>query len=86
MAMGRRGEIMGHQIVRIVIIIPIISSRYETPVFQKKVKSVYEALQEQPLWQIVDANKTEADLNVELMEIVINKIENLELEEPAKMW
>lgn len=60
--------------------------RYETPVFQKKVKSIYEALQEENLWKIVDADKTEADLNKDLMEIVVNKIENLELEMPSQMW
>lgn len=60
--------------------------RYETPIFQKKVKNIYEALQEKPLWHIVDADKTEEDLNQELMSIVIEKIDNLELETPAKMW
>lgn len=62
------------------------SSRYETPIFQKKVKSVYEALQEQPLWKIVDADKTEEQLQEELMGIVENKMNNLELETPASMW
>lgn len=60
--------------------------RYETPIFQKKVKNIYEALQEKPLWQILDADKTEEDLNQELMGIVMKKIDNLELETPAKMW
>lgn len=64
----------------------LIISRYETPIFQKKVKKIYEALQEQPLWQIVDADKTEEALNVELLDIVTKKIENLELEVPAQMW
>lgn len=47
---------------------------------------MYEALQEQPLWKIVDADKTEEQLQEELMGIVENKMNNLELETPASMW
>lgn len=64
------------------------NSRYETPPFQKKVKSIYEALQElePPLWRIVDADKTEEDLSKDLLEIVENKIDNLKSENPGLMW
>lgn len=60
-------------------------SRYETPVFQKKVKSIYEALQETN-WQIVDADKTQEKLNEELMEIVQKTMNHVETETPALLW
>lgn len=87
--MARRGDLptrvtIATRIKRLITI--LIIHRYETPVFQKKVKSIYEALSEEPLWQIVDADKTEEALNEELMRIVEGKIDNLELEMPAKMW
>ncbi|KAG5677815.1 hypothetical protein PVAND_007542 [Polypedilum vanderplanki] len=60
-AMARRGGFGGE--------------RYETNDFQKNVRKIYERLIERPLWQIIDADKTEDELSDELEQLIRRKIE-----------
>lgn len=51
--------------------------RYETSELQLKVNKMFERLIEKPLWQVIDADKTENDLADELEKIVEDKIVNM---------
>ena len=49
--------------------------RYETSEMQKNVKKMYERMIETPLWQVVDADKSEDDLSDELEKLLLKKVE-----------
>lgn len=51
--------------------------RYETSELQLKVNNIFQRLIEKPLWQVVDADKTESELSDELEKIITEKIETL---------
>lgn len=51
--------------------------RYESSEMQQKVKKMFEKMIVAPLWQVVDADKTEDNLSEELEKIVIKKIQNV---------
>jgi dTMP kinase len=59
--------------------------RYETTEMQKKVGRMFEKMIEKPLWEIIDADKTEDDLGNVLEKLIVNKIENVE-DEIGSMW
>jgi dTMP kinase len=48
--------------------------RYETNDFQRNVKKMYERMIEHPLWQVIDADKTEDKLSEELEQLIKGKI------------
>lgn len=52
--------------------------RYETTVIQRKVQKMFEKMIETPMWQVIDADKTEEKLNDELEEIVVDTMENVQ--------
>lgn len=59
--------------------------RYETTEMQRNVGKMFERMLEKPLWQVINADKTEEDLTDELEKILINKIENVK-DEIESMW
>ena len=59
--------------------------RFDSTEMQKKVGKAFEKMIEHPLWQVIDADKTEDDLNVELQKLVINKIQSVD-EEIQTLW
>lgn len=59
--------------------------RYESSDMQKKVKKMFEKLIETPLWQVIDADKTEDSLNNELEKLVVGKIQNVD-DEIKTLW
>lgn len=59
--------------------------RYESSEMQKKVKKMFEKLIETPLWQVIDADKTEVDLGEELEKLVSEKIQNVD-EDIQTLW
>lgn len=54
--------------------------RYESSEMQKKVKKMFEKMIDAPLWQVVDADKTEDNLSEELEKLVVRKIQNVDEE------
>lgn len=48
--------------------------RYETSEMQKNVKKMYERMIEKPLWQVIDADKTEDELTEQLEEIILRNV------------
>jgi dTMP kinase len=61
------------------------TERYETTEMQRKVGKMFERMIERPLWQVINADKTEEDLSDELEKIITTKIENVEATIEA-MW
>lgn len=61
------------------------AERYETTEMQRTVGKMFEKMIEQPLWQVIDADKTEEDLSNELEKIIVNKMENVD-EVIGAMW
>lgn len=59
--------------------------RYETNEMQKRVKKAFEKMMEHPLWQVIDADKTEDMLSNELEKLVLEKIQNVD-EQIQKLW
>jgi len=51
------------------------NERYETSDMQKNVKKMYERMIETPLWQVVDADKSEDELTDELEKLLLKKVE-----------
>ncbi|CAO1308400.1 unnamed protein product [Diamesa tonsa] len=60
--------------------------RYETTEIQKNVKKMYERLIEEPLWKVVDADKTEEALSNELEAVIMDTIVNIKDETIGTMW
>lgn len=60
--------------------------RYETSEMQKNVKKMYERMIESPLWQIIDADKSENDLTEELESLIVNKIAETGDEPLESLW
>lgn len=60
--------------------------RYETTEIQKNVKKMYERLIEEPLWKVIDADKTEDTLSDELEALIIDKIVNIKDKTIGTMW
>ncbi|CAO1358483.1 unnamed protein product [Diamesa serratosioi] len=60
--------------------------RYETTEIQKNVKKMYERLIEEPLWKVIDADKTEETLGDELEALIMDKISNIKDETIGTMW
>lgn len=52
--------------------------RYETSEMQKKVIKMFERLTEKPLWNVVDADKTQEELSAELEKLIVDKIDTVE--------
>ena len=60
--------------------------RYETSEIQKNVKKVYERMIESPLWQVIDADKTENELTDELESMIVKKINDTNDEPLSTLW
>lgn len=60
--------------------------RYDIPEFQQKVMSMFMKMEEKPLWQLVDADKTEKDLSDDLLERVSQRIQGLDQKALGKLW
>lgn len=52
--------------------------RYETSEMQKNVIKIFDRLMEKPLWNVIDADKTEEELSAELEKLVVDKIDAVE--------
>lgn len=52
--------------------------RYETSEMQKNVIKIFDRLMEKPLWNVIDADKTEEELSSELEKLVVDKIDAVE--------
>lgn len=59
--------------------------RFDSTEMQKKVNKAFERMIEKPLWQIVNADKTEKDLSDELEMLVLAKIQSVD-EEIQTLW
>jgi dTMP kinase len=62
------------------------NERYETNDFQRNVKKMYERMIENPLWQIIDADKTEEELSAELELLIKTKIEETGEQPLLSLW
>lgn len=51
------------------------SERYEIIEIQRKVQQMFNKMIEKPLWQVIDADKTEEELSDELEEIVVGTMD-----------
>jgi dTMP kinase len=60
--------------------------RYETSEMQRNVKKMYELMIEHPLWQVIDADKSEDELSAELEEIVEKKIKEIGEQPLELLW
>lgn len=60
--------------------------RYETSEIQKNVKKIYERMIESPLWQVIDADKTENELTDELEHMIVKKINDTNDEPLSTLW
>lgn len=60
--------------------------RYETSEIQQKVQKMFEKMIEEPLWQVIDADKTEEKLCDELEELVVSKMNSITDEKIDKLW
>lgn len=60
--------------------------RYETSEIQKNVKKIYERMIENPLWQVIDADKTENELTDELEDMIVKKINDTNDEPLSTLW
>lgn len=60
--------------------------RYETSEMQKNVKKMYERMIESPLWEVVNADKSEDDLTAELENLIIDKINQTGDEPLNTLW
>lgn len=61
------------------------NERYETTEIQRKVGKMFERMIEMPLWQVINADKTEDDLSDELEKILVHKIDNVD-QKIELMW
>ena len=61
------------------------NERYETTEMQRKVGKMFERMVELPLWQVINADKTEDNLSDELEKILVHKIDNVE-QKIELMW
>jgi dTMP kinase len=61
------------------------TERYETTEMQRRVGKMFERMIERPLWQVVNADKTEEDLSDELEKILVDKIDNVD-DTIGAMW
>lgn len=60
--------------------------RYETSEMQKNVKKMYERMIEHPLWEVIDADKTENELSDELEDLILRKIESTGDKPLESLW
>lgn len=60
--------------------------RYETTEIQRRVKMMFEKMIEKPLWEVVDADKSEENLCDELEDLVTRKIDSVDNETIGSMW
>lgn len=60
--------------------------RYETNDFQKNVRKMYERLIENPLWQVIDADRTEDELSKELENLVKRTINETGENQLGTLW
>ena len=60
--------------------------RYETSELQRKVNAVFQKLIEEPLWQVINADKTEDKLSDELKELVERKINEVTDHAIETLW
>lgn len=54
--------------------------RFDSKEMQSKVNKAFEKMIEKPLWQVIDADKTEDNLNNELLKLVVEKIKTADPE------
>lgn len=59
--------------------------RFDSTEMQKNVSKAFEKMIEQPLWQVIDADKTEDSLNNELEKLVLEKIQTVD-EDIQTLW
>jgi dTMP kinase len=62
------------------------NERYETSEMQKNVTKMFEKMMEPPLWQVIDADKTEEDLSKELEQLIVGKINTMENNDIGTLW
>lgn len=63
------------------------TERYEIPEFQQNVRKVYEKMIEDPLWKVIDADKTPEELSEELKILIEKSIDSIEGNNKlATMW
>nr|XP_019535986.2 thymidylate kinase [Aedes albopictus] len=60
--------------------------RYEVPELQKKVMEKFRALKDDSYWKVVDADKTEDALTVELCELVVDSIDSCGDKPLGMLW
>lgn len=60
--------------------------RYETSEIQKNVKKMYDRMIEVPLWQVIDADKTEDELTEELEKIILKNIDDASNKPLDLLW
>lgn len=62
------------------------AERYETSEIQQNVKKMFELMIEEPLWRVVNADKSEEALCDELEELVVKKINSITDEPIDQLW
>lgn len=60
--------------------------RYERTEIQKNVKKMYERMIERPLWEVIDADKSEEELSDELENLVLEKINQIGDAPLSTLW
>lgn len=60
--------------------------RYDIPEFQQKVMNMFLKMEEKPVWQIVDADKTETDLSDELLACVTERLRGIDHKAISTLW
>lgn len=62
------------------------AERYETSEIQQNVKKMFELMIEEPLWRVVNADKSEEALCDELEELVVRKINSITDDTIDELW
>lgn len=63
------------------------TERYEIPEFQLNVRKMYEKMIENPLWKVIDADKTLDELSEELKKLIENSVDGIgENDILGSMW
>lgn len=62
------------------------AERYETSEIQQNVKKMFELMIEEPLWRVVNADKSEEALCDELEELIVRKINSITDDTIDELW
>lgn len=60
--------------------------RYDIPEFQQKVMNNFMKMEEKPVWQIVDADKTESELSDDLLERATQMLQTVDRKAIGTLW